>query len=160
MLWLEGFGQKLNYDEGERQALSIEEIRQMSEYVDFESHTQFHPILPNCSDDECVREIGESRFLAKDPKFKTFRHFAFPNGDYGNREIENLKESGFLTARTTRYGLNGPSTDQYQLKILGATDDASLNLLRAQMTGLPYFLKSIRAKFALSRPKVRSHDSS
>ena len=63
--------------------------------------------------------------------------FAYPNGRYGRRELELVKRAGFRSARTTETGWNDPGTDPFQLRVLGMPDNASLNVVAAQSTGLP-----------------------
>ena len=43
-------------------------------------------------------------------------HFAYPNGDYGSREIATLEAAGYKTARTCDIGWNDHKTDPYRLK--------------------------------------------
>ena len=45
----------------DRQALNIAEMKEMIENVDFQPHTQFHPILPYCTEAECRQEIIGSK---------------------------------------------------------------------------------------------------
>lgn len=118
-----------------RSALSLDELIEMSLTVDFQSHSKFHPILPNCSDSESQFEIVESKeFLEKILK-KPITHFSYPNGDYGNREINFLKKCGYQSARTVDLGWNDLMTDPFKLKAMGIQDDASINVLISQITG-------------------------
>ena len=45
----------------DRQALNRAEIKEMAERIDFQPHTQFHPILPRCTETECQQEILGSK---------------------------------------------------------------------------------------------------
>lgn len=44
-----------------RQALSKDEIENLKEFVDFQSHTIYHPILPKCTEKEAQKEITLSK---------------------------------------------------------------------------------------------------
>lgn len=121
----------------DRQALSIAEIREMSEEVDFQPHTQFHSILPRCTDVECKQEILGSKSDLESLLETECRHFSYPNGDYTEREIEIVKAGGFRSARTTEIGWNALDTPPYQLKVIPITDDAGLTLFRAELTTIP-----------------------
>jgi peptidoglycan/xylan/chitin deacetylase (PgdA/CDA1 family) len=126
------------------QALSASDISSMREYVHFESHTRFHPILPTCSDRECHEEIVLSRQEIAALTGRECRHFAYPDGAYTEREIETVKSAGYLSGRTIDVGWNGPSTDPYRLKIIGWRDDASINRLAADLSGIPGYLSRLR----------------
>ena len=121
----------------DRQALSIVEMKEMTENVDFQPHTQFHPILPHCTETECRQEIlGSKTDLERFLGIECF-HFSYPNGDYTEREIEIVKTAGFRSARTTVIGWNTLETPPYQLKTVPIADDAGLTLFRAQLTTIP-----------------------
>lgn len=118
----------------DRQALNISEIQQMAESVDFQPHTQFHPILPHCPEMECRREILKSKADLETLLGIECSHFSYPNGDYTEREIEIVKAGGFRSARTTDIGWNTLDTPPYQLKAIPITDDAGLILFRSELT--------------------------
>lgn len=121
----------------DRQALNITEMKEMIGHVDFQPHTQFHPILPRCTETECKQEISRSK---KDLEhFLTIEcsHFSYPNGDYTEREVEIVKTEGFRSARTTDIGWNTPHTSPYRLKAIPITDNAGMTLFRAELTTIP-----------------------
>lgn len=126
------------------QALSASDISRMREYVHFESHTRFHPILPMCSDHECHEEVVISRQEIAALTGRECRHFAYPDGAYTEREIETVKSAGYFSGRTIDLGWNGPSTDPYRLKVIGWRDDASINRLASDLTGIPGYLSRLR----------------
>lgn len=137
-----GFEPTHEYPQRERQVLSDAEIEEMSEWVDFEPHTRFHPILPRCDDDEAREEIVGSRRELERKLGRPCTHFAYPNGDCGDREVEILAGAGFLSGRTTRVGWVGPDTDPYRLPIRPTTDDASVDMLAIQISGLHMSLRA------------------
>ena len=138
-----GFSQTEAHD-GERQALQEENIRSLAGRVDFGSHTRFHPILPQCSDADAEREIVLSKSEVERWVGSRCEHFAFPNGDYGDREIELVKKAGYRSARTTDIGWNGVSSDPFALKILSMPDDASVDRLAAEVSGVKSMLLALR----------------
>ena len=121
----------------DRQALNIAEMKKMTQDVDFQPHTQFHPILPYCTETECRQEILGSKTDLEKLLGIECSHFSYPNGDYTEREIEIVKASGFQSARTTNIGWNTLETGPYQLKTVPIADDAGLPLFRAQLTTIP-----------------------
>jgi peptidoglycan/xylan/chitin deacetylase (PgdA/CDA1 family) len=142
LLQRQGFSPTRQYPEP--QALSASDIRRMREYVHFESHTRFHPILTTCSDRECHEEIVLSRQEITTLTGRECRHFAYPDGAYTQREIETVKSAGYLSGRTIDFGWNGPSADPYRLKIIGWRDDASVNRLAADLSGIPGYVSRLR----------------
>ena len=59
LLKKEGFNQEKEFNK--RMTLSYNEIIEMSKYVDFQSHSMFHPCLPYCTDEESKNEITNSK---------------------------------------------------------------------------------------------------
>lgn len=87
-----------------RDALTIEEIKTISQsaYVTLGSHTVTHPILTMCSDEKSHHEISESKKTLENWIGKPIEFFAYPNGNYTEREINTLKSTGFQMAFTTK----------------------------------------------------------
>ena len=121
----------------DRHALNISEIKEMATHVDFQPHTQFHSILPHCTETECEREILGSKSDLEGLLDVECSHFSYPNGDYTEREVEIVKAGGFRSARTTEIGWNTLDTPSYRLKTLPITDTAGLTLFRAELTTVP-----------------------
>lgn len=118
----------------DRQALNIPEIKEMSPYVDFGSHTMFHPILTNCTDEKRQQEIRESKNVLERLLNRPIEHFAFPNGDYGQSEVQFAINCGYRSARTLDFGWNDMSSDPYRLKVMEIQDNATINILCAQIS--------------------------
>ena len=116
----------------------------MLENVDFGSHSRFHPILTTCSDDECGDEIKESSREIEELTGRSCVHFAYPNGDYGEREIDMLKRAGYVSARTIDLGWNDVNTDPFKLRVLSWRDDMSVNRLAADLSGISGYLGRFR----------------
>ena len=130
-----GFEPEKEYQD--RQALNMDEMKQMMQNVDFQPHSQFHPILPHCSETECKQEVLGSKADLEDLLGIECFHFSYPNGDYTMREIEIVKAGGFRSARTTDLGWNKVDTPPYQLKAIPISDDAGLIRFRAELTTIP-----------------------
>jgi peptidoglycan/xylan/chitin deacetylase (PgdA/CDA1 family) len=124
-----------DYD-GEAQTLTLEQIAALAERVDFQAHTRSHPILPMCADHQAEDEIAGSKRDVERLRDGPCLDFAYPNGRYGRRELELVARAGFRSARTIRTGWNDPYTDPYQLRVIGMPDNASLNVVAAQSTGI------------------------
>lgn len=71
------------------------------------AHTLTHPPLAALDESQARREIEESRSRIAAETGRAVRHFAYPFGDHasaGPRDFALARESGFLTAVTTRRG--------------------------------------------------------
>lgn len=140
----DGIDHKLQKEYSTRQALNLEELRKMLPYVDFQSHSKFHPILTNCTAKECKEEIEEAKNYLGNLLNKEIEHFCYPNGNYKDRELEYIKNSGYKSARTFDVGWNNVDSDPYKLKAMGVEDDASINILCAQISGFFGYLRYFR----------------
>jgi peptidoglycan/xylan/chitin deacetylase (PgdA/CDA1 family) len=147
-----GFKQTTEYEQHDRQSLSAEEITLMRDAVDFGAHSRFHPILPMCAADECRQEIVVSKEEVETLARKPCHHFSYPNGSYGHREVEMVREAGYASARTTDVGWNSSNTDVFRLKAIEVSDDASINRLAANLT---VWLASCAALLRRTRGKSR-----
>jgi len=127
-----------------RQTLDLAELREMSPYVDFQSHSKFHPVLTTCPDQECQEEIGGSKENLEKLLNKKIEHYSYPNGDYSGREIELVKNSGYKSARTLDLGRNSIHSDSYRLRAMCVEDDASINVLSVQINGFFLYFKYLR----------------
>ena len=98
------------------QALNKKQIEEMSSIVNFQSHTLFHPILPNCTDDEAKREIKNSKLLLENDYKLRINAISYPNGDYSERDISLCKNAGYKCGITVDHGFNTINTDLFRLK--------------------------------------------
>lgn len=123
---------KLNKD-----ALTIDEVIEISndKLITIGSHTVSHPILTKCTDSVSKFEISESKEIISNWINKPVKYFAYPNGNYSDREINYLKQSKYELAFTTvpRYIERNGKTDQYSIPRFDVLENVSLieNLCRA-----------------------------
>lgn len=128
-----------------RQSLTWEEVHRLAEVADYGAHTRTHPILLQCDDRLCADEIALCRSELEEAIGQPCRHFAFPNGDYGERELANIRRAGYRTARTINPGWNGPKTDPLRLRAVPISDDVSVEWLAVQLTGVPALLRKLKS---------------
>ncbi len=126
-------------------ALSVQAVERMRTLVDFGSHGRFHPILTRCDDEECKTEIALSREEIGKLIGHDCAHFAFPNGNYGEREIRILKSAGYRTARTLDVGWNDANTDPFRLKAAPVSDDSSPAWFAIQASLIPSYFRYLRS---------------
>lgn len=88
----------------ERSALTASQVKQaaQSPYVTIGGHTHTHPILINCNDRDVYEELKVCKEKLEHWTSKEVNSFAYPNGDYGMREIKALRSLNYSLAFTTK----------------------------------------------------------
>jgi peptidoglycan/xylan/chitin deacetylase (PgdA/CDA1 family) len=124
----------------EREAMTeaaVKEISQLS-CVTVGAHTHSHPILPSCSDETSRHEILVSKQKLESWLDQEISYFAYPNGDFSNRELASMKELGFRLAFSTVPGFIDPNClhSRYALPRLEVLSDVSFAENICRMTGL------------------------
>ena len=115
----------------------------MKNFVNFQSHSLYHPILPKCNIEIAKQEINESKNkLEKDYGLK-INVFSYPNGEYSDRDIELVKNAGYECAITVDFGFNTINSDLYRLKRLSVNDPWNINELIVKASGVWGFLNKI-----------------
>lgn len=79
------------------------------------AHTLTHPHLTRLSDKDAREEITASKKKLEDLFGRPVRHFCYPYGECDARIIDLVKEAGYSTACTTRWGSNTSATDRFAL---------------------------------------------
>jgi peptidoglycan/xylan/chitin deacetylase (PgdA/CDA1 family) len=128
-----------------RDALDLNELRALGPYVDFQAHSEFHPILTTCLDEECTDEIRNSKKSLEEILGREITHFSYPNGDYSEREMRLLEILGFKSGRTIDCGWNDVTTNPFRLKAMVIDKEyRSINKFCAQVGGFFPFLRYLR----------------
>ena len=126
----------VNGSDGSRQALSLDELRGLVGRATFGAHTRLHPILPMCTDEEAELEIAGSKAEIEELIGAPCVHFSFPNGDYGQRELELVRRAGYRSARTIEPGWVEPAMDPFRITIVPMPDNASASRAVSQVAAL------------------------
>jgi peptidoglycan/xylan/chitin deacetylase (PgdA/CDA1 family) len=134
--FLRGRGYEPDREYAARQALSDNEIEQLKSFVDFQAHTVTHPILPSCADEEAEWQISQSRNDLEQRYRLQVYALAYPNGDYSQRELDLVRNTGFVCALTLDGGFNDGETDLLRLRRIRLPDDGSINELVVKTSGL------------------------
>lgn len=134
-----GFEQQIEYPD--IQALTTKQIEEMKPWVDFQSHTCFHPILPQCDDATAELEIRNSRQQLEDSFRLSVNVLSYPNGDYSARDIRLAKDAGYICGVTVDTGYNDLSSDLFRLKRISAGDAKTATELMVKASGCYALLK-------------------
>jgi len=136
-----GFNPEKEYDLAT--TLQADQIAEMKPYFDFQAHGKFHPVFPNCSDEEAWDEIAGSKSILENKFNLPINAIAYPNGEYSERDIELVKEAGYQCAITVDYGFNDKNSDLFRLKRFVIRDDHDLNQLIVKSSGAWAFIKTM-----------------
>lgn len=134
-----GFGQETEYSD--RQALNDKEIKEMTSVVDFQSHTCFHPILPQCNETEARHEIIDSKHHLEERYGLEINTLSYPNGDYSMRDIQMAQEAGYTCGITVDSGYNSLRSDLFRLKRFSVNDAHTTEELMVKACGLYALIK-------------------
>lgn len=131
----------------EREALTVEQVKNIasSESVTIGGHTHSHPILINCDDSQVYNELSISKQKLELWIQDEVSCFAYPNGDYGSREIQLLKKLNYSFAFTSKpqFLTKEKLKQNYELPRFGFLEGASFaeNICRVVGVWQPFILK-------------------
>lgn len=134
-----GFAQEQEYDE--IQALSKEQIEEMTPWVNFQSHTCFHPILPQSDYTTAENEIKDSKQQLEETFGLTINALSYPNGDYSERDIYLAQTAGYECGVTVDSGYNGIKSNLFRLNRFSVNDAENTTELMVKASGCYALLK-------------------
>jgi peptidoglycan/xylan/chitin deacetylase (PgdA/CDA1 family) len=129
-----GFHETKEFDE--RQALSDAEIEDLKASIDFQSHTMFHPLLPQCPPEKAETEILRSKEDLETRLAVEIYALAYPNGSYTDRDVELVERAGYKCALTLDRGSNSDKTPMFRLRRICLPDEANRHELLVKASGL------------------------
>jgi peptidoglycan/xylan/chitin deacetylase (PgdA/CDA1 family) len=123
-----------------REAMTVSQLQLIDNlpYVRIEAHSHVHPILPNCTDEELQQDLSTCKTKLESWLKRPLTAFAYPNGDFGTREMRLLKELGFSLGFANNPSFIDPNNmkDVYKLPRIGFLEGASTIENRCRMLGL------------------------
>jgi peptidoglycan-N-acetylglucosamine deacetylase len=87
----------------ENEIVSLNQIKQISNYNEIGGHTINHVYLNKLSKVQAKTEIKSCKQQLEQIIGKEVKAFCFPGGKYSKRDVELVKEAGFRFGRTTRF---------------------------------------------------------
>ncbi|MFH0876266.1 MAG: glycosyltransferase [archaeon] len=103
---------------------------------DYGSHTVTHPILININSEEVLNEAVVSKNELEKKLGKEIYSFCYPNGDYNNLVVKQVKKAGYKIAFSTKFGHARKSSNIFTLKRIGINRLDDTNVLALKMSGL------------------------
>ena len=99
--------------------LNWDEVRRLRSHgIEIGAHTRRHVHLSQVDEQTSRDEINGSRDSIASELGARPAHFAYPNGtpaDFGDRDVELVRQAGFRTAVTTIEGINRSGYDRFRL---------------------------------------------
>jgi len=126
-----------------KEPLSWKDIEKLREYpVEFGAHSHQHLIITRTCSEALKKDLLLNKKLIEDKTGEECKHFAAPNAYYGEREINILKELNFISA-VGKYDTNTRSQNLYDMKTIGISDNDTIPIIEAKISGFWYLLKAI-----------------
>lgn len=98
-------------------SLLPEQVREMSaEKMEIGSHSKSHADMTKISRERLIKELVESKRILEDITGKKIESFCYPAGRYSPVVIEELKNAGYKSAVTTKYGFYNSNESIYEIK--------------------------------------------
>ncbi len=88
-------------ENSERDVMTSNQIRQISQYYDIGGHTYHHSYLPQMYDNEAFKEILNGREQLREITGLSIDSFCYPRGGYDKTILQLVEKAGFKSARTT-----------------------------------------------------------
>lgn len=123
-----------------REAMTIDQIKRISrsDLVTLGGHSHSHAILTTCTDKEMDVELAHSKEKLTSWIGKEVECFAYPNGDFSQREIEVVKKFGYTLGfgNNARYLTREELNKNYSLPRFGFLEGASFVENICRMVGV------------------------
>lgn len=134
-----------------RRLLSWKELQYLSSsgLIEVGSHTLTHSILSNENNEGAREEVFLSKKRIEQELDIEVFSFCYPNGqqyDFGKRDVELLKESGYECAVTAVFGLPDSQTDSYTLPRFGGCFQSFYQAVK-YIDGVEYIQRRCMGKF-------------
>ncbi len=98
------------------------------------SHTLTHPDLSQVGLTEARRQLGESKAEIERQVGQPVLDFCYPSGRYTGSVAAAVKEAGYSTAVTTRYGWHASAESAFEISRLRVSGGSSLGNFAAALT--------------------------
>ncbi len=118
-------------NDDKRLHLDWEELFELNKFdnIIIGSHTLSHPYLSRLNDIDVEKEIFKSKEIIENKLNSEVKHFCYPSGDFGSREVAFIKKAGYVTAVTVSPGKNRCNISKFEINRTEVTNkDADMEL--------------------------------
>jgi len=113
----------------DRTMLTVDEIREMSRHVNFQSHLVGHHPVTKLTLDKLNSELTESKQTIEELTGKQVYCLAYPYNRVSSRELSLVSSSDYLFARSGARMMNDDETNRYALHSTGIVRDWGIHEL-------------------------------
>ena len=99
------------------------------------SHTVSHLLLQQLKPQRARYEIEESKKILEQRIGKSVYYFSAPNGDYGERELDMIRKSGYRAAVTVSPGVNRLGQGVFELLRTEVTEKDNIKSFNSKLMG-------------------------
>jgi len=124
--------------------ITWEQAKEMKDIITFGAHTHTHPIMPHTSKKR--QELETSRKAIKHYLGYYPKSFCYPNGDYDQETIEEVRKAGFDLAFSINFGRNSEKTNPFLINRIGANINDTWEILAVKMSALSNMFKKAKAQ--------------
>jgi peptidoglycan/xylan/chitin deacetylase (PgdA/CDA1 family) len=129
-----------------REALSDDEIEELAAVADIQAHTVTHPILPRCTHEQAEVEIADCKRELERRFGLDVYAFAYPNGEYTERDVQLAREAGYRCALAVGGRTNDESADLYTLRRITVDDHDGVDELVVKASGVWPWLERVSGR--------------
>ena len=116
-------------------SLTEDQIKEMSDHnMEFGSHSMSHFDMGNMEKTQIKYEIEESKKILEEITGKEIESFCYPAGKYSTSVIEELNNTGYKSAVTTKYGFYSFTESPYEIKRIRINYSDSLDVFVSRIT--------------------------
>jgi peptidoglycan/xylan/chitin deacetylase (PgdA/CDA1 family) len=117
--------------------LDWQELKEVARLgYDIGSHSKTHPDLTMLTNEQLQDELSQSKQMLENELHITIPSFSYPFGKYTDREIEAVKNTGYLSAVTVRDSLgNDSKTDVFAIERVAMSNKDSLYDFAVKVSG-------------------------
>lgn len=126
----------------ERMMLTVDEIREMSRHVNFQSHLVGHHLSTKLSPGQFKSELEESKKTIEDITGQQVYCLAYPYNRVSPREVSFVSSSDYVFARSGARMMNDKKNNRFMLHSIGINGDWSVGELKTAL--LQSELKTLR----------------
>jgi peptidoglycan/xylan/chitin deacetylase (PgdA/CDA1 family) len=119
--------------ESERTMLNVEEIKDMSNLVNFQSHGVHHYLSTHITSNQLKSELLESKKIIEKITGNSVYAFAYPYNRAGENEAKIVESCGYTFARIGGRLMNKPESNRYLINSIGIEENCTIERLHKKI---------------------------
>ena len=140
-----------------RSAIDLSDLQLLHKHplITIGSHTYHHPISIKCTEEELAFEYSDSKKTLEAWLNTEIKSFAYPNGDYDERDLELLSENNYQIAFTTNPALETDDLGIYEVPRVSINTKGGKYENISRMLGLWHqYVQPVQQRFKSDRKNI------